>query len=52
MGMLDGYMMPGVPESNYCKSLKNSPLVMQWAKRYKGLVPTGVEGPVRQLKYK
>ena len=38
--------------ANYCKSLKNNPLVMQWAKRYKGLVPTGVEGPVRLLKYK
>ena len=36
--------------ANYCKSL-NNPLTKVWTDKYKGLVPTGVQGPVKLLKY-
>ncbi len=36
--------------ANYCKSIDN-PMTNVWTKRYKGGVPTGIEGPVRLLKY-
>lgn len=35
---------------NYCKSIDN-PLTNVWTKRYKDLVPTGLEGPVKLLSY-
>lgn len=38
--------------ANYCKSLKNNPAAHEWTKRYRKLVSTGVEGPVRLLNYK
>ena len=37
--------------ANYCKSLKNNPMGKEWTKRYKGKVSTGLEGPVRLIKY-
>ncbi|RXP46224.1 hypothetical protein EC396_14545 [Lutibacter sp. HS1-25] len=37
--------------ANYAKSLKNNEMVHEWTKRYKNLVPTGMEGPVKFLKY-
>ena len=37
--------------ANYCKSLKDNPMTYEWTKRYKDLVPTGIEGSVKFLKY-
>ncbi|UMB54110.1 hypothetical protein MKD41_01210 [Lutibacter sp. A64] len=37
--------------ANYCKSLKNNPMSHQWTKRYNDKVSTGLEGPVRLLRY-
>ena len=36
--------------ANYCKSI-NNPLTNIWTRKYKNLVPTGLEGPIRLLKY-
>jgi len=36
--------------ANYCKSIDN-PLTNRWTARYKDLVPTGLEGPVKLLSY-
>ncbi|WJJ97728.1 glycosyl hydrolase [Algibacter luteus] len=37
--------------ANYTKSLKNNKMAYEWTKRYKDLVPTGIEGPVTLLNY-
>jgi hypothetical protein len=36
--------------ANYAKSLKNNKMAHEWTKRYKDLVPTGIEGPVTLIK--
>ena len=36
--------------ANYCKSIDN-PLTNVWTRRYRKLVPTGLQGPVKLLKY-
>ncbi|WP_298551398.1 glycosyl hydrolase [uncultured Algibacter sp.] len=35
--------------ANYAKSLKNNKMVCEWTKRYKDLVPTGLEGPIKLI---
>ncbi|GAL67232.1 glycosyl hydrolase [Jejuia pallidilutea] len=37
--------------ANYAKSLKKNKMAYEWTKRYKDLVPTGIEGPVTLFKY-
>jgi len=37
--------------ANYAKSLKNNKMSFEWTKRYKDLVPTGIEGPIKFLRY-
>jgi hypothetical protein len=37
--------------ANYAKSLKNNKMAFEWTKRYKDLVPTGIEGPITLLSY-
>ncbi len=38
--------------ANYAKSLKDNKMAYEWTKRYKDLVPTGIEGPITLLTMK
>ena len=37
--------------ANYVKSLKNNEMAKTWTRRYKDLVPTGIEGPITLFSY-